>query len=488
MIVRLLKKYPLFAFLLPLFFVGHGFAQYAAFIPAASVVSLGLKYLLASLGLFAFFFLLYKKQLKAGLAVFCTFFFFCFFGACHDFLRGFLRNSFFIRYIFLLPLLTLAFVALLLLIKRKTISPQVVLYLNVVLLVLLFIDGGTLVVKSITQPSTTIAAANCSTCSKPDVYFIVVDGYAGREQLQKDFAFSDAVFLDSLKALGFRIQEKSRSNYVRTEFSIASMLNMEYHQRKDYNVTDETLFYCYRQIARNKAISAFLEQGYAVVNNSIFDINNQRSPVRNTFLVTGADLIESETLLARLRRDVYIPFLMTYLKGTSLYRRFIFQALESDKVLSEKLHKLVVERSQQPRFIYTHFLMTHFPYYYQPNGRFNKAEEIRADNYQNKNLYLGNLQFAGKRLLSVVRNILNASPKPPVIVLVSDHGFRYAADPAQAFSALSAVYLPGRQYSQYYDSLSGVNQFRVLLNTLFQQHLPLLEDRNGEVPAKDQRE
>jgi hypothetical protein len=50
------------------------------------------------------------------------------------------------------------------------------------------------------------------------------------------------------------------------------------------------------------------------------------------------------------------------------------------------------------------------------------------------------------------------------------------------------VYLPGRQYGQYHDSLSGVNQLRVLLNTLFQQRLPLLRDRNGEVPAKDQHE
>jgi hypothetical protein len=204
--------------------------------------------------------------------------------------------------------------------------------------------------------------------------------------------------------------------------------------------------------------------------------------------VTGTDLIESETLLARLRRDVYIPFLMNHLQKTSLYRNFIFQALESDKALAARLKKLTAEKAAAPRFIYTHFLMTHFPYYYQVDGQLNKAKDIRADNYADKNLYLGNLQFSSRRLLSVVREILETSPTPPVIVLASDHGFRYAANPANAFSALSAVYLPGRQYGQYYDSLSGVNQFRVLLNTLFQQRLPLLQDRNGEVPAKDQRE
>jgi hypothetical protein len=320
------------------------------------------------------------------------------------------------------------------------------------------------------------------------VHFIVVDGYAGTEQLAQDFSFTNAAFLDSLKTLGFRVLKKSRSNYVRTEFSMASMLNMDYHQRKDYSVTDESLFYCYRQIARNKAVASFQQQGYEVVNNSIFDIDNRRSPVRNTFLVTGTDLIESETLLARLRRDVYIPFLMTHLQKTGLYRSFIYQALESDKALAARLEKVTAEKRDKPRLIYTHFLMTHFPYYYRSDGQLNKAEDIRADNYADKTLYLGNLQFSSRRLLSVIREILETSPTPPVIVLASDHGFRYAENPANAFSALNAVYLPGRQYGLYYDSLSGVNQFRVLLNTLFQQRLPLLQDRNGEVPAKDQKE
>ncbi len=488
MIARLLKTYPLFAFLLPLFFVGHGFAQYAAFIPAASVMQLALKYLAAAALFFFLFWLFFKNRLKAGLAVFCTFFLFCFFGAFHDFLRRLLPHSFFIRYVFLLPALAIAFLAVVFWIKRKTVPPRLVLYLNTVLLVLVLIDAASLGLKTMTRKRDGSPTTACNTCAKPDVHFIVVDGYAGSDQLQKDFSFDNAPFLDSLAALGFRVLKNSRSNYVRTEFSMASMLNMDYHQRKDYNVTDESLFYCYRQIARNKTVQAFQQQGYAIVNNSIFDMENSRSPVRNTFLVTGTDLIESETLPARLRRDVYIPFLMTYLRNTRFYTDFIFQALESDKKLTERLQRLALEKWEQPRFIYTHLLMTHFPYYYQANGQLNKPEKIRADNYADKELYLGNLQFTSTRLLALVNRLLTSSSKPPVIVLLSDHGFRYAANPAHAFSILHAVYLPDKNDKMYYDSLSAVNGFSVLLNTLFHQGLPLQKDRNGEVPSADQRE
>lgn len=485
---RFFKGVPLFAPLLPLFFVLHGFAQYYYFIPLPAVGELGLRYLFYTLLLAVVFWFIYRSIVKTGVAVFLSLFLFFFFGAFHDFLKSFLAQTFFVKYIFLLPLLGVSYLLLLFAIKKKTIPGRLILYLNTLLLVLLFIDMGTLLLKASTEKERNASFSFCADCAKPDVYVIVVDGYAGKEQLEKDFSFTNALFLESLQKLGFKTLNKSRSNYVRTEFSMASMLNMEYHQLQSYAVTEESLFYCYRKIARNKTVAAFEQQGYEVVNNSIFDIQNSRSPVNNTFLITGANLIESETLPARLWRDLYIPFLMTHLRDTRFYQKFILQALESDKVLLARLEMLAKKKTDRPRFIFSHFLMTHFPYYFKVNGEFNKKEDIRTDNYHDKELYLGNLQFTNTRLLTLLHSILQTAARPPVIILVSDHGFRYSANPENAFSALGAVYFPNVHPTQYHDSLSGVNQFRVLLNNLFRQKLPLLENRNGEVPGKDQRE
>jgi hypothetical protein len=482
------KNLPFFAVLFPLFFVLHGYQQYVLFVPFSALLALAIRYLLGSLLLFGIFLWLYKETIKAGMAVFITLLFFCLFGALHDFLQKFLQGTFFVKYIFLLPLLAIIYIALLISLRHRKIKARWTAYLNLVFVVLLIIDAGTILYKVRTVQKPDIVLSRCDTCAKPDVYLIVVDGYAGKEQLHNDFSFNNDFFLDSLMKMGFRVLAKSSSNYVRTEFSMASLLNIDYHRLNDYTVTEQSLFYCYRRIAKNNVVAAFHQQGYKFVNNSIFDIDNEEAPVSNSFLITGANLIESETLFSRLKRDVYIPFLMDHLGGTALYKDFVFQAYKSDENLVDRLEKIVHKQWQQPRFVYTHLLMTHFPYYFREDGRLNDMQNIRVDNYEDKDLYLANLKYTNKRLLSLVQKILQASRKPPVIVLMSDHGFRYAANPVNAFSNLAAIYLPGKQYGLYYDTASNVNQFRILFNTVFHQQLPLLEDRNGEVPQRGREE
>jgi hypothetical protein len=41
---------------------------------------------------------------------------------------------------------------------------------------------------------------------------------------------------------------------------------------------------------------------------------------------------------------------------------------------------------------------------------------------------------------------------------------------------LNATYLPEKNYSEFYDNISNVNQFRVLLHKEFEQPLSLLKD------------
>jgi hypothetical protein len=76
-------------------------------------------------------------------------------------------------------------------------------------------------------------------------------------------------------------------------------------------------------------------------------------------------------------------------------------------------------------------------------------------------------------------HLLQTAPAPPVIIFMSDHGFRHFTKPVDRkyhFMNLNAVYLPGRNYSLFNDSLSNVNQFRVLFNSLFKTSYPVLPD------------
>ncbi len=62
---------------------------------------------------------------------------------------------------------------------------------------------------------------------------------------------------------------------------------------------------------------------------------------------------------------------------------------------------------------------------------------------------------------------------------MGDHGFRKAAndkDKTHYFENQNAVYFPVNDYHLVYDSVSTVNQFRIIFNTLFRQNFPILKD------------
>lgn len=60
---------------------------------------------------------------------------------------------------------------------------------------------------------------------RPDLYLILVDGYANAGVLRERFGFDNRPFEDSLRHLGFVIPTVVRSNYVHTLLSIPSLLN-----------------------------------------------------------------------------------------------------------------------------------------------------------------------------------------------------------------------------------------------------------------------
>ena len=64
--------------------------------------------------------------------------------------------------------------------------------------------------------------------ARPDVYLIILDSYGRADTLQSEFGFDNAPFLAEMEALGFYNAFCAQSNYSKTKFSLASMLNMDY--------------------------------------------------------------------------------------------------------------------------------------------------------------------------------------------------------------------------------------------------------------------
>jgi len=64
----------------------------------------------------------------------------------------------------------------------------------------------------------------------PDIYYIILDGYARSDVLQKYIGFDDQEFVNYLQGKGFIVPVSNHSNYPATPLSVASTLNMDYIQ------------------------------------------------------------------------------------------------------------------------------------------------------------------------------------------------------------------------------------------------------------------
>jgi hypothetical protein len=320
----------------------------------------------------------------------------------------------------------------------------------------------------------------CDSCSKPDIYLIVADEYAGDQELKDIMNFDNSLFKDQLKARGF-YSPVSKSNYNFTPFSVGSMLQMDYLENLEgSNTSHSDLSKCYELIRENRAFQFLFYQGYQLENFSIFDIHDQPSLVKESVLPEKTRFITAQTLFNRI--DNNILFNMANRLGPREKKRRLMMAYNSNVKALSSLKEIVSLKTSKPRFVYTHLIMPHFPYYFTKDGLPRELKEMETINEKNQDHYVEYLQYTNGVLIDLIDHILAKSQKPPIILLVSDHGFREFSklvDQKYYFTNLMSVYMPERNYEGFYDSMSNVNLFRILFNKQFHQQFPVLKDSSS---------
>jgi hypothetical protein len=477
------KEY--FLFLLPVFFAVHGYREQYRQVSLSDIIYLGAILLVASIVMAAVFLLVFRNWRKAAMFSFGLMVFHIFFGPVHDAIKSVGGSTFFSKYSFILPLSLLLLAALFFYLKRtRHTFHQFTRYINLLLLVLIIVDLVPLVLKASVQNNNAAVIPagmqSCDTCSKPDIYLIIADEYAGHAALKEALGFDNTDFEMALKNRGFEIIDSSISNYNYTPFSIASTFAMDYLQGiEGRNQSAEDRKTCYRLINENTVVNFLKAQGYAVKNYSVFQFNNDLPPVGSTtFFTSGRDLITAHTFLGRLDRDVRFNT-VTKLGWKSEMNRMANHELRNVQSLFEQTKNEAARKEKDPRLIYTHLMMPHYPYFFDKNGKRNPLELLTEGNQWREQKYIEYLQYSNGKFLELVDHIFAHSEKPPVIILMGDHGFRHFNRPVDKkyhFMNFNAVYLPDRDYDRFYKGISGVNQFRVLLNQVFGQQLPLLKD------------
>ena len=307
---------------------------------------------------------------------------------------------------------------------------------------------------------------------KPDIYFIVLDQFAGLKEIKDVFGYDNSVFVKRLATLGFYVPRDAKTRYLDTDASLADTFNMgETSMEPDGTLTtapngqiiakesDRKKMYAKQVIRENKVARILKSFGYKFVNigGGYSDTSYNANADENFNCFGFRCKNELNDLLVR---SSFLRF--------ALISRKVFRDTISCEF--DRLSKTPLENS--PKFVFAHILCPHLPFVFGPNG-----EEIPikfSRNFRNKQLYLGQYIFASKMAEDTVSTIISRSKTPPVIILVSDHGSKESAE--YAHSIFCALHLPNNGKTKLSQRLASRNIFRIILDYYFGQDLSLLAE------------
>ena len=323
----------------------------------------------------------------------------------------------------------------------------------------------------------------------PDIYYIIVDGYAGAETLREVYGYSNESFIQFLLSKGFTLPAHSTSNYDSTLLSLSSSLNMRYIHSpgESLNLESADVRTRYRQlIQRNAVIAALKKLGYRYIH---FSSGYWHATRHNPFADVEYDgIVFGGLSYALLRGSILWPFATALIAPE--YRQAILFPFE---------HLGDVPRMKEPTFTFVHLLIPHPPYLFEADGSpspFRKLIGSAAN--QSQQGYLDQILFINKKLEAMIEELLTHSPTPPIILLQGDHGSRpsWRGDGSvphrsdrkglrrflrEKFLILNAYYLPAKAgTSPPYNSITPVNSFRWIFNQFFGANYSLLRDASYE--------
>ena len=321
--------------------------------------------------------------------------------------------------------------------------------------------------------------------TRPDVYFIVLDGYARQDVLARYYSFDNEPFVEQLRSRGLQVSAASSSNYAWTFLSLASTLNLGYvhdlfQGSLGPNSLDRSLVY--DRIRDNETARFLRGQGYEIVH------------VRSTWGATSVNPYADREI--RCESGLYTNEFVRAVVESSWFGAFNNKAgVDLARCNLANFDALAGLRAgSRPRFVFAHFVLPHHPYLFDRNGRIlrnavvSNQFEFQKRLWEDRASYREQLEFVNTKVLATVDALLTRPGPAPIIVIVSDHGpglingLSEAEHFAVRFANLGAYYLPGAPADLMPSSGTAVNQFRRILSYYFDAGLPPLPDRHFASP------
>ena len=348
--------------------------------------------------------------------------------------------------------------------------------------------------------------------ARPDIYYIVPDGYPSDEWHLTKMNVDNSEFTKALRERGFVIAPHAQSNYGTTLHSLAATLNMSYYATNPSDFSD--LDYLQNEVADNEVARLLLDRGYTYLQlmsgfllpspiadeNLEFGINGAIKVLPGEGLLSPQRVLwgshnETQVLdMLKIDENVQIPFAPFYFETTLL--RIALPLLEDLRLASgstpfglyaprrflatlEELERI----AQRPEATFTiaHLIKPHGPLTFDENGN-----TVEPTWHPSAEAYAAELTFVNRMYLNTLDSILSASDGQALIIFQADHatilGDPWTEDVRKTlFDVYAAYHLPERFEIELPRPYTMVNSFALILNEVFDMGLDWQEDRLWDI-------
>ena len=326
----------------------------------------------------------------------------------------------------------------------------------------------------------------------PDVYYLILDEYARNDALLEYHNFDNSEFTEFLENLGFHVAKNSFGNYPMSIQSIPATMNMDYINFLADEIGPEVRNYKplgdkdYGLYPNNMVIKNFKEMGYNIITFNTFGLHLHQIPLADEAFCTREKYVLDNRLVDTLARTSIFGYYVERW-GEAEIRQVTLCAFEKFASSGKVFDK--------PVFVWAHIMLPHPPWIFGPNGEeitpgkpllLTDNPEFRDSGWEPKLQYIQQVQFANKKTIETVENILEHD-KNSIIIIQGDHGTAWGGiiksdppkeDVLQRLRNFDAIYFPDEEKRiQLNDNRTLVNTFRIVFNSYFGSDYEILDDR-----------
>lgn len=295
----------------------------------------------------------------------------------------------------------------------------------------------------------------------PNFYYFIFDEFAGYDNIQRYCNYDNQLFFDGLKELGFSVSLRSSNPTIDTYTEIPNLL-----QLRNMNSIELSALQKMENTLNPQLLVSLKILGYKI---NLIDSNPN-------FLDTNL----ADFKFISKQQSSYGTFTSLIIGKSALYPFYG----KNDKDIEGKL---ILDKFEYAKnspnllksdlFTIAYINFPHLPFVFTEDGELT-ADKRRLDVVDPTN-YLGQYKYASKIILDLASALLQEDPEA-IIVLQSDHGFRYPSLLRDWYgddrynlteeyyyerNILNAVHLPNRKID--IEGLNGIDTLKLVLSTSY---------------------